>query len=61
MDLNAPSLWKNCARRLNLPALHPHDPTLTMIYTALLTDYRRIRAHALNVHEATAGTGESAD
>jgi phosphate:Na+ symporter len=30
------------------------DPGLTMIYTALLTDYRRIRAHALNIHEATA-------
>jgi phosphate:Na+ symporter len=34
----------------------PIDPNLTMIYTGLLTDYRRIRAHALNVHEATAGT-----
>jgi phosphate:Na+ symporter len=31
------------------------DPQLTMIYTGLLTDYRRIRAHALNVHEAVAG------
>ncbi len=31
------------------------DPQLTMIYTGLLTDSRRGRAHALNVHEATAG------
>jgi phosphate:Na+ symporter len=30
------------------------DPGLTMLYTALLTDYRRLRAHALNIHEATA-------
>ncbi|CAN5279411.1 Na/Pi cotransporter family protein [soil metagenome] len=34
----------------------PIDPNLTMIFTTLLTDYRRIRAHALNVHEATAGS-----
>jgi phosphate:Na+ symporter len=33
----------------------PIDPHLTMIYTALLTDYRRIRAHSLNIHDATAG------
>ena len=33
----------------------PIDPHFTMIYTGLLTDYRRIRAHALNVHDATAG------
>lgn len=37
----------------------PIDPNLTMIYTTLLTDYRRIRAHALNVHEATAGSAVS--
>jgi Na+/phosphate symporter len=37
----------------------PIDPHLTMIYTTLLTDYRRIRAHALNVHEATAGSAAS--
>jgi phosphate:Na+ symporter len=30
------------------------DPNLTMLYAALLTDYRRIRAHAINIHEATA-------
>jgi phosphate:Na+ symporter len=34
----------------------PIDPNLTMIYTTLLTDYRRVRAHALNVHEAAAGS-----
>ncbi len=39
----------------------PIDPHFTMIFTALLTDYRRIRAHALNVHDATAGTGAPGD
>lgn len=29
------------------------DPALTLTFTGILTDYRRIRAHALNVHEAT--------
>jgi phosphate:Na+ symporter len=33
----------------------PIDPGLTMILTTMLTDYRRIRAHALNVHEAIMG------
>jgi phosphate:Na+ symporter len=33
----------------------PIDPVLTMILTTMLTDYRRIRAHALNVHEAIMG------
>jgi phosphate:Na+ symporter len=37
------------------------EPQLTMIYTGLLTDYRRIRAHALNVHEAVAGTVATGD
>lgn len=32
------------------------DPHLTMTFTAMLTDYRRIRAHALNVHDATTET-----
>jgi phosphate:Na+ symporter len=31
------------------------DPNLSMILTALLTDYRRIRAHTINIHEAVAG------
>jgi phosphate:Na+ symporter len=31
------------------------DPQLSMIYFGLLTDYRRIRAHTLNVHEASVG------
>jgi phosphate:Na+ symporter len=30
------------------------DPSLSLIYTGILTDYRRIRAHTLNVHEAMA-------
>jgi phosphate:Na+ symporter len=28
-------------------------PGLSLIYTGILTDYRRIRAHTLNIHEAT--------
>ena len=31
----------------------PFDPKLSLIFTDLLTDYRRVRAHALNIHEAT--------
>ena len=31
------------------------NPQLTMIFAAMLTDYRRVRAHALNVHDATTG------
>ena len=31
------------------------DPSLSLIFTTLLTDYRRIRAHTVNVHEAAAG------
>jgi len=32
------------------------DPNLTMAFTGLLTDYRRVRAHILNIHQATAGS-----
>jgi hypothetical protein len=31
------------------------DPGLSLVYTSILTDYRRIRAHILNIHEAFAG------
>jgi phosphate:Na+ symporter len=31
----------------------PVNPKMTLILNAILTDYRRIRAHALNIHEAT--------
>lgn len=31
------------------------DPNLTIIYTGMLTDYRRVRAHVLNIQEAAAG------
>jgi hypothetical protein len=31
------------------------DPQVSMIYFGLLTDYRRIRAHTLNIHEASIG------
>lgn len=30
------------------------DPRVSMVYFGLLTDYRRIRAHTLNMHEAAA-------
>lgn len=33
----------------------PIHPKLSLIFTDLLTDYRRVRAHALNIHEATHG------
>lgn len=43
----------------------PLDPQLSLIYTTLLTDYRRVRAHITNVMEAsvggiTSGTGKPA-
>lgn len=37
----------------------PIDPKLSLIYTDLLTDYRRVRAHALNIHDATLGLQEA--
>ncbi|MCL4839703.1 MAG: Na/Pi cotransporter family protein [Thermoanaerobaculia bacterium] len=30
------------------------DPGFSIVYTSLLTDYRRIRGHLLNIHDATA-------
>lgn len=41
----------------------PVNPTLSMIVVTILTDYRRVRAHTLNIHEAMtdpqmAGVGE---
>jgi phosphate:Na+ symporter len=39
----------------------PIDPHLSMIFTSMLTDYRRVRAHAFNVHEATGGSGGAQD
>lgn len=32
------------------------DPGLSLAFTGLLTDYRRVRAHTMNVHEAAAGS-----
>lgn len=31
------------------------NPSLSLIYAGLLTDYRRVRAHTLNVHQAMTG------
>ena len=33
---------------------HPVNPSLTLLFAGILTDYSRIRAHALNIHEANA-------
>jgi phosphate:Na+ symporter len=38
---------------------NPVDPNQSMLFTGLLTDYRRIRAHAFNIHEATAGVASA--
>lgn len=41
-------------RELHLTAMtsHPVHPSLSLIFTGILTDYSRIRAHAMNLHEA---------
>ena len=43
------------ARHLQLMTESPISPDLSMALTAILTDYRRIRAHTLNVHQAMGG------
>lgn len=35
---------------------HPVDPILSMIFTDILTDYQRVRAHTINIQEAMTGT-----
>lgn len=49
-------------RELHLQAMtvHPVNPALSLIFTGILTDYSRIRAHAMNVHEASAEAGAEA-
>lgn len=32
----------------------PVDPTLSLLLTGILTDYRRVRAHTMNIYEASA-------
>jgi phosphate:Na+ symporter len=39
----------------------PIDPRLSLIYTGLLTDYRRVRAHTTNIHEAMLGIRAAAE
>jgi phosphate:Na+ symporter len=39
----------------------PVDPNLSLIFTGMLTDYRRIRAHTINIHEASVGVGAGAE
>lgn len=35
----------------------PVHPSLSLIFTGLLTDDSRIRAHAMNLHKASTETG----
>jgi phosphate:Na+ symporter len=37
------------------------EPTLTLAFTTILTDYRRVRAHTLNIHQTVAGAGVSVE
>jgi phosphate:Na+ symporter len=41
---------------LELMTTNPLDPKLSLVYTGLLTDYRRVRAHTLNIHDAMVST-----
>lgn len=45
-------------RELHLRAMtqHPVHPSLSLVFTGILTDYSRIRAHAMNLHEASTET-----
>jgi phosphate:Na+ symporter len=36
------------------------DPSLSMAFTTILTDYRRVRAHTLNIHQAVIGKNAAA-
>jgi phosphate:Na+ symporter len=42
-------------RHLERMTSEPVNPQVSMIYFGLLTDYRRVRAHTLNIHEAGVG------
>ncbi|MFN2315553.1 MAG: Na/Pi cotransporter family protein [Gemmatimonadales bacterium] len=46
-------------RELHLQAMTnlPVHPSLSLVFTGLLTDYSRIRAHTMNLHEASTETG----
>ncbi len=46
-------------RELHLQAMTnlPVHPSLSLVFTGLLTDYGRIRAHTMNLHEASTETG----
>ena len=47
------------SEHLHRMTVSPIDPKLSLIFTDLLTDYRRVRAHALNIHDATIGIHET--
>jgi len=40
-------------RHLQLMTDQPVNPSLSLVFNGILTDYSRIRAHAMNLHEAT--------
>ncbi|MGH9382621.1 MAG: Na/Pi cotransporter family protein [Thermoanaerobaculia bacterium] len=39
---------------------HPVDPSLSLLFTDILADYQRVRAHTMNVQEAMAGIDATA-
>jgi phosphate:Na+ symporter len=43
-------------KHLQLMTVSSVDPHFSLIYTSILTDYRRVRAHAMNIHEAMMAT-----
>jgi len=45
-------------RQLKLMTDHPVNPALSLVFNGILTDYSRIRAHAMNLHEASVETSE---
>lgn len=46
-------------RHLKLMTDQPVNPALSLLFNGLLTDYSRVRAHAMNLHEATVETGDA--
>lgn len=46
-------------RHLKLMTDQPVNPALSLVFNGILTDYSRIRAHAMNLHEASAEVSES--
>jgi phosphate:Na+ symporter len=45
-------------RHLKLMTDQPVNPALSLVFNGILTDYSRVRAHAMNLHEATVEVSE---